>query len=501
MLQLTKRNDWQFENTLSSEYKEYDRNWYTTPRFNRPIHAKRIGCALAPLAYNALGIAHASFSTENASMDSINEQLESLYEAYSQTKLGLIRIYTQDVDAVADFLESDLYINPPEGVQDLYNKAMQQCAARQELNEDSINIKVKLMRGKHIIVTILNYDDDDQASDMFLTIGLIPVLFPDWKEKFSEEEMNYFKVLVNRSQVKRIANIKAQNAFDIMVQSKKYLDAIKELRMVATIDTIINNKVQKARTDVRNADDNMARYLRAYGEACDMYNEAVEVLEQVDSTQGTMKEELLAAIKVEGIVNVAQQGSYLIEDIVVPCQFYNADEAELVVNNMSDNWVKQFFQDVFVDNKYTLMLFNKFYFNINGKGADFREPNQVDLDCLKANDCMFNPHTYFFHCLGDYRPQLVKAQSKIDLLMFNNLAVASAKSINFRDGTVINRWKDALMSWSRDYPGYNTDVLDIKCLVDKDGLKHSLAEVYLNSNTNDEEAELAEAEELEVHDL
>ena len=49
------------------------------------------------------------------------------------------------------------------------------------------------MRGKNIVVLVSNYSDDEQASDYFLTIGLIPILFPNLKEKFSEEEMEYFK--------------------------------------------------------------------------------------------------------------------------------------------------------------------------------------------------------------------------------------------------------------------------------------------------------------------
>ena len=59
---------------------------------------------------------------------------------------------------------------------------------------------------------------------------------------------------------------------------------------------------------------------------------------------------------------------------------------------------------------------------------------------------MFNPHIHYYSCLGDYLPQIIEAHAKKDLVLFNNLAIASTRSINFRDGAVMNRWLDTLLN-------------------------------------------------------
>jgi hypothetical protein len=204
-------------------------------------------------------------------------------------------------------------------------------------------------------------------------------------------------------------------------------------------------------------------------------------------------EEINAAIQIEGIKTVAVgNNDSLYITFVAPATFFNTDEAELVINNMPDNWVKQFFTDVFLEQKYKLHLYSKFMFSYEA-GRNFNPPGSESADILQSFNAMYNPHLYFFNCLGDYRPQLADAQAHQDLLIFNNLALASTKSINFRDGTVMNRWRNSLYEYSQDN-GYTAScLLNSKCLEDEDGNRLSIREVYLNPVT--------EAGELEVEDL
>ena len=101
---------------------------------------------------------------------------------------------------------------------------------------------------------------------------------------------------------------------------------------------------------------------------------------------------------------------------------------------------------------------------------------------------MFNPHIQYYSCLGDYLPQIIEAHAKKDLVLFNNLAIASTRSINFRDGAVMNRWLDTLSN--NHMENYNSiDLYDIKCLEDEDHNLHSIRELYMS-----------EAREVELHD-
>ena len=355
---------------------------------------------------------------------------------------------------------------------------------------DDVKTKIKLMKGKHIVVLVTNYSDQNQASDYFLTLGLVPVLFPDWKERFNELELEYFKVLVNRSQVKRISNVKPVEAFDNLVASNKYNNLLTTMKLKAAIENIVANRISNARRVLQDSDARATSLLQQYQNVKAEYYKANDTLSNLEKNREDAIEELNAAINMEGVVNAQQYDASMLRiTFCAPATFFNTDEAELVVNNMPDIWVKQLFNDVFVEQKYKLMLVSEFYFSFE-EGRRFREPGAVDTNILAKYNAMYNPHTYFFSCLGDYKPQLVDAQAKQDLLIFNNLALASTKSINFRDGAVINRWRETLKSYSTNGNYMSNTIMNIKCLVDEEGNRHSFNDIYFQPATELEVEEL-----------
>ena len=64
------------------------------------------------------------------------------------------------------------------------------------------------------------------------------------------QEIEYFKTLVNRSQVKRISNVKATDAFNTMCNSQKYEDLIMSVRLQSTITNVVQGRVRQARDKV-----------------------------------------------------------------------------------------------------------------------------------------------------------------------------------------------------------------------------------------------------------
>ena len=81
---------------------------------------------------------------------------------------------------------------------------------------------------------------------------------------------------------------------------------------------------------------------------------------------------------------------------------------------------------------------------------------------------------------------MANAVGKQDLTMFINLAIASNKSINFRDGTVMNRWKEWFQyQFAHEEDNYDSRTyLTIPCLIDEDGIEYSFSEVYGADNNN-----------------
>ena len=490
MLQL-RANDFEFDSLIPSEYKRFDYNILGTTSVPNVgyIRSKYVESALAPLMFNEIGIFQQTYGLDDGfTLQNAIESIEEIYTNLSQTRLGLLRIYTDNVDETYNNLTNDLFTLPPTAVQELYNKCMDQVGSREMVTD--VKTKIKLMKGKHIVVLVTNYSDQNQASDYFLTIGLTPVLFPDWKDKFNELELEYFKVLVNRSQVKRISNVKPVEAFDNLVSSNKYRDLLTIMRLKAAIENIVANRISNARRTLQDADQHATALLQQYQNVKAEYYKANDTLANLEKNREDAIEELNAAINMEGVVNAQQYDASMLRiTFCAPATFFNTDEAELVVNNMPDIWVKKLFNDVFVEQKYKLMLVSEFYFSFE-EGRRFREPGTVDTMILTKYNAMYNPHTYFFSCLGDYKPQLVDAQAKQDLLIFNNLALASTKSINFRDGAVINRWRETLNSYSTNGNYTSNTIMNIKCLVDEEGNRHSFNDIYFSQATELEAEEL-----------
>jgi hypothetical protein len=332
------------------------------------------------------------------------------------------------------------------------------------------------------------------------------VLCKEWKDKFNDIEIEYFKTLVNRSQVKRISNVKAQEVFTAMCEHNKYKDMLKTIRLNMTIDNLISTKINEAQNRVHVCQRNAEQAMRTYTEAQALYYEGLAILDKVENKKEEYIEEYKSALVVEGIEDVNFDGyGNLNMTVRVPVSFYNTDEAELYIERFSRDYkgrgtsydrTIQFFEDVFITQKYKLIVVNIWLFN-SVSPKDFRKPNAIDASKMQHYNGFFNPHIFFYNCLGDYESILRNMHAKQDLLMFVNTMIASTKSINFRDGAVMNRWRDSLVSWFNDYNSSYTanQMLTIKCLQDEEGNLLTLEEAYIKPRTE------AEPIELEVQEL
>ena len=486
---LTLRRNYDFDNVLAREYKIFDTNFIGVKNIQniRFLSYKNVESALAPLAFNEIGIYQKSYGVDcdNYTIETLNEALEQDYENCSNNRVGIIRIYVsnENFDTVYNSLSSDLFVNPTTPIPELYNKCMDQVTNRESLNFFA-KTQIKLMRGKNIVVLVSNFNDDDQASDYFLTIGLIPILFPNLKEKFNEEEMEYFKILVNRSQVKRISNVKPTEAFNKMCASKKYEDLIMSVRLQSTITNVVQNRLRQARDKVIALSDEAESTLKHYDQVYRDYLQANKTLKNLESTTNEVEEEIKNAIKLENIVKVACQGNALVEYIKAPLTFFEADECECVMKSYNeDSPIWKFLNETFIEQKYKLNILNKFYFDYS-QNAAFNKPSSMNYDDLANYNCWYNPHTHFYNCLGDYEPQLRKFHNEKDLLMYNSVAIASTKSINFRDGAVTRRWLEDITRWisaGPNYTFYGIPFIEIKAFEDEEGNLHSFKELFMDT--------------------
>ena len=486
------------------DHEIFRNNNYTDTGY---VRSKEIGCALLPLAMHDIPIRQSTYALSTTRSNTYEEwfdeykaAIDADFNSLPEDTFHLCRFYTPTsrFEDVVNNINKDIFSDPVTAVQELYNKCQEQVKARQEITCGTRTI-IKISKAKHMVLLISEYSDNVQASDTFLTIGLLPVLFPDFKEKFISEEIDYFKCLVNRSQVKRISNVLAGQLFDDMCNSEYYKTYVKEATFNSTINTIIESRLNTQRYIINESNTKASELLRRYQAVLADYNRAAELLAKAEETKDELKEEMKLALKLEGVdaVNyVSGSGEGAIEiTFKVPVTFYDTDEAECALNNMT-GIMKQLVTDVFIDQKYTLWLASKFVFSF-AQMPSYNEPIRMGYSSYNSIGAMFNPHIHFFSCLGDYKPQVINAQSKHDLLMFNNLLLASTKSINFKDGVVMGRWKEAVNNCCRDYNS-NYDAMmfaETKCLQTEDGKFYSLKDIYITKVLEQQEPETIEVVE------
>ena len=503
MLQL---RSYKYGSLLSTWYTAFDNNVFTQMDRNFGyVSSIHIYDAMLPLVMNEINLyqATAVWNPSVASEEAFKQIIQYFVEHNQgaiENKVHLNKIYTPDVDKALELLDPDLYINPKAGIQELYNKAMEQSKEREGHTRD-VRIAVKLSKvGKEVLI-ISNYRDSNQMSDMFLTLGLIPVLFSELNHYFNEEEIDYFKSLVARSQVKRISNVKVTEKFNALQTLKKYQDKLITLKLATTIKSAIQRRISNAKYELTRAQDEADSYLSKYNNALSRYINAQKIVDDVEASEDKLFEEYKAALAYDNIVDVSANEASLGIVISTPVEYYNVDEVECFLKNIPQGNFRDFIKDVFIDQKFKLYVIAKFLFNIQDRGG-FTAPRALGGTQCKLFNSFYNPHYQYYGCLGDYKPELIKAHNEQDLLMFNNLAIAATKSFNFADGTVMNNFRATLNNYFHNPEDYSyAEYMTAKCLEAEDGTRYSLKDIYIDKVLEqDEEIDEEAVQELEVHD-
>lgn len=503
MLYLNARFNRAFRDLLRPSYTNWNNNIIGHQNRINGNYVRRInvGQAMMPYAVNNIELdnsTHIISDNEGHTIADVAARIQEMMDIADRNECQhIFRILTTDIDSAVDAMT--FLSNPIAGVQDIYGKCAEQVSAREGVNGVRYVIKVK---GNHVVV-FSNYEDTAQASDIFLTIGILPVLFPAIKEKFSTEELEYCKELVHRSQLKRIVNITVSTFFNKLTNTRKYNDISSEFILTSTVSRIVESKVNNARQTVESSNRDMELYLEHYQSARTRYLKASKLLTDLEGSRQDLKDELRLALKLDTIKNVNVQGENLEMVFATPVKFFDTDEAECAIRRLEDGFVKQFIKDVFIDCKYKLHVSAVFGYTL-ADSTNWQGVRQINTEEQEMVGGLANPHIQYYSCVGDYRVDLIKAQCNKDLLTYNSVASASTASINFKDGTVMNRWFEKLQyihdNWQR---GYNESVLykNLQCLETEDGSRYSMYDIYTAKVLENREAQFADAADIEVREL
>lgn len=502
MIQL---KDYKYASLVTQNYSYFDANLITSSgRLFGYIGAVHIEQAMLPYVMNdiKIGQSTAVWDHEADTKDKFDTIINYYKDMNASDKIVINKLYTRDVNKVLELLDTDLYINSKSGVQELYNKAMSQAQEREGLDRD-VHIVVKVNKVNKELLIISDWRDYTQMSDMFLTIGLLPVLFPDISNIFCEEEMEYFKTLVSRSQVKRISNVKANEDFSKLSNLAKYKSMMLKAKLNSTIQRLIERRISANRSEIITAEDEANRHLELYARAINRYNTAQKLLKDLEAGTETLEAEYRQALSMDAVLDVTVDDRKLLITLSAPVEYYNTDEVECFLRHEPDSSFKSFITDVFLNQKFKLHVMSQFIFDTKDPG-NFRAPCGLSSSYFSRYDTFYNPHFQYYSCLGDYKPELAKAHADQDLLLFNNIALAATKSFNFADGAVMSNFRSSVKEYFNNHTSYSyNDFMTSKCLEDEDGNRYSLKEIYIDRvlDEDDFESDGETVEAIEVREV
>lgn len=440
---------------------------------------------LAPLFYNNIPFKSNTsvFNTRYIT----DEQLQSteylnsfINEALIETDvegINLLTLYlpTNKIDLALNYLIEDYnYECLTDELENYVIKATEQLKTRVYSNY----IRAKIIKKNNKTILITNFYDYAQLTYFFLFVGLIPKLYPEYLEVFSDIELDYFNEMLHRSQLKRIVNSDITEKYINLFKQQNYINKENDLIFNGMLNRLIENKTIQYKRLIELANEDAQSALKRYDQALENYNKASKGLTELESNAENILSEFKTALAMTNIVEIEPLGNDFYITFKVPATFYDIDEAECYIRNINDEKVKQLYTDVFLNQTYKINLISKFWFSIDSNNQ-YRVPGTMPKTALQEHQALFNPHLEYFSCLGDYKPQLINMFREQNIVVYNNLAIASTKSINFRDGAVMNRWKDffenILNKNNYDWESY----VKIPCLEDNEGNLHTLEELYM----------------------
>ena len=435
-------------------------------------------------------------------MNGIKNKLLNLFNETSDIQYTIITGYLAGDTLENDeyeyaFIDRDIWKEfKDDAIKSLFNKCAEQTSLREtERQGRSIHQHIRIFKSKvkHMILILTDYADIDQESESFLALGLAPIFFEDYKAKLNELELEYFKTLVNRSQVKRISNVKATNCFNALNSIEKYHDLEREIRYQSLFKRVAEARIRNVESQLTSCRSRADDAMRIYDESLAKIHNYEILINSFKEGTNSIIEELTTISKMKGVYDLNTNGSDGLNiTFRIPLDYFDADEAECAIRNVNNQNVVRFINDVFIEQKFKLMIRVDAFYSYSPNDS-FRDFSCISEDRCKEINAMFNPHFQFYHCLGDYKPTLIKAMREQDLTLFVNVALAAARSMNFKDGAVCNRW----FNWLAVAFDGNDYYLTMKCL-EKDGKLYSLYQ-WLNNEFDD--AEEPEVNVIEPEDL
>lgn len=304
---------------------------------------------------------------------------------------------------------------------------------------DAIKNDIKNIYGKYLIVL---KDDEDCFSFMINTSSKIAKA--GYRFVCSTNEN---KIL--QETLKHAANFYEQDHSKLSQEDVEYIWTGYIQKLDTYLDKISvilteNAKAEHLKT-LNTLEQISSKYLQAYNETLSMIDNVSKQYRDLNIDNSSLKNALTKYKDKNIFTDFKEEGSSSIS-FYVNCELFNYNEIAAKKYNHSNEDLNKLIKDVFVDNKYSILLrteltINLTSYNLNA-GSDTRANYNLDsLERSKRNDkTLYNPHIIYYNCFGTNGPELTKLYKAAKHEEWCQALIACCGNLNFNDAVVTSKF-------------------------------------------------------------
>lgn len=274
----------------------------------------------------------------------------------------------------------------------------------------------------------------------------IPAFLPwffDPEKGVTEIEMELIKSLREKSPERYLSIIdeisKKYNFREMHI--KRVLEGFEAGALDAEISTAMNNvdRYKRSINDLQNRINSLIK---------EMHGEEYRYLGILKKQQELCGEseimQYFLCNKTLNIVSVASRS--MVFEVMTYLDYFDEDLAKQVIDNQRSNLyyssrypyedMKRLFEEIFIKRTMRIKIWAAYRINLGDSVDGISDHDSETCDALHLP----NPHIYHYACLGDYRTVMNEMVMNNDYIGCIEQCCASAKSLNFGDGVVMEKF-------------------------------------------------------------
>lgn len=218
------------------------------------------------------------------------------------------------------------------------------------------------------------------------------------------------------------------------------------------LDKMLEQEIKEKKKTINTLNMFAERYLTAYNDVIgSIEQKSIEILNMSRSKDSPLLDVLLK-YKDKGIISNFKSKRTNNIDFSLNCELFNYNEIAAKKYTSDNSSLNLLIKDVFVDNKYSILLKTSLslqispYYALNRSTASSYSYSDLGIDYykMKNDNYLSNPHILGYNCFGTNGPELTKLYKAGKYEEWMQALIACCANLNFNDYTVTSMMMNTL---------------------------------------------------------